>query len=90
MLSGAAAVAHVVIAAIVEELLALGEVYAAAPALPVASTSDRPSLHQGVSEPCAMTNRMRELRSCGSVRAEDSNVLGYSDVSVVRFRPWPP
>src|SRR5260370_39268772 len=28
---------------------------------------------------CAMTNRMRELRSCGSVRAEDSNVLGYSD-----------
>jgi len=28
-----------------------------------------------------MTNRMRELRSCGSVRAEDSNVLGYSDVS---------
>jgi group II intron reverse transcriptase/maturase len=37
---------------------------------------------------CAMTNRMRELRSCGSVRAEDSNVLGYSDVSRVRFRPW--
>jgi hypothetical protein len=26
-----------------------------------------------------MTNRMRELRSCGSVRAEGSNVLGYSD-----------
>jgi len=29
---------------------------------------------------CAVKNRMRELRSCGSVRAEGSNVLGYSEV----------
>jgi hypothetical protein len=28
---------------------------------------------------CAAKNRMRELRPCGSVRAEDSNVLGYSE-----------
>src|ERR1700730_2617542 len=28
---------------------------------------------------CSATNRMRELRSCGSVRAEGSNVLGYSE-----------
>jgi RNA-directed DNA polymerase len=27
---------------------------------------------------CTATNRMRELRSCGSVRAEGSDVLGYS------------
>ena len=28
---------------------------------------------------------MRELRSCGSVRAEGSNVLGYSDTSANAF-----
>jgi len=28
---------------------------------------------------CAAKNRMRELRPCGSVRAEGSNVLGYSE-----------
>jgi hypothetical protein len=28
-----------------------------------------------------MTNRMRESRSCGSVRAEGSNALGYSDTA---------
>jgi hypothetical protein len=30
---------------------------------------------------CAAKNRMRELRSCGSVRAEGSNALGYSETS---------
>jgi hypothetical protein len=29
---------------------------------------------------CARAHLMRELRSCGSVRAEGSNVLGYSEV----------
>jgi len=35
-------------------------------------------------------NRMRESRSCGSVRAEDSNVLGYSEVSESSQSPIPP
>jgi hypothetical protein len=33
---------------------------------------------------CTTTNRMRELRSCGSVRAEGSNILSYSETY---FRP---
>ena len=30
---------------------------------------------------CAAKNRMRESRSCGSVSAEGSNALGYSEIS---------
>jgi hypothetical protein len=30
---------------------------------------------------CATKNRMRELRSCGTVRDEGSNALVYSEVS---------
>jgi hypothetical protein len=43
------------------------------------SSIDTPSREQS----CTTTNRMRESRSCGSVRAEGSNVLGYSEVSVL-------
>jgi hypothetical protein len=58
----------------------MSECFSALLCLPLGSSIATPLCEQS----CMTTNRMRESRSCGSVRAEGSNVLGYSEVS-----SWP-
>ena len=60
----------------------MGECFSALLCLFLGSSIATPSRERS----CTMTNRMRESRSCGSVRAEGSNVLGYSEVSVSKIR----
>ena len=54
----------------------MGECFSAWLCLFLESSIDTPSREPS----CTMTNRIRESRSCRSVGAEGSNVLGYSEV----------
>jgi len=64
----------------------MGECFSAWLCLFLGSSIDTPSREQS----CTTTNRMRESRSCESVRAEGSNVLGYSEVSELSKGLIPP
>jgi hypothetical protein len=64
----------------------MAECFSAWLCLFLGSSIDTPSRKQS----CTTTNRMRESRSCGSVRAEGSNVLGYSEVTRKVLEQLPP
>ena len=62
----------------------MGECFSAWLCLFLESSIDTPSREPS----CTMTNRIRESRSCRSVGAEGSNVLGHSEVWAFAVMAW--